>query len=237
METFVIPRRAAIAARGRESIFVEIEWFLPWLDALPSRFALAGHDRMYVMRFSLALQAIAGLEHPPDRAQAESEKYAGHRQADPDAHIRDSIKAPAESADQIDHGIGEADPLPERRQHGDGVEAAAEECQRRDDEKRHDLQLLETVGPNPQDESEKAEADRGEHQEEQHPEWMLDVQWYEQSRRGQDDRAEDHRFARGGADITQHDFDIGNRCGQDFIDRAGEAREVDTEGGIRDALG
>jgi hypothetical protein len=41
----------------------------------------------------------------------------------------------------------------ERRQHADRVEGAAEECQRRDDEQRHDLQLLETVRPDADDET------------------------------------------------------------------------------------
>jgi hypothetical protein len=34
---------------GKGIHFVEIECFLRWVDALPSRFALAGHDSIILM--------------------------------------------------------------------------------------------------------------------------------------------------------------------------------------------
>jgi hypothetical protein len=44
METFVIPGRAAERREGKGIHLVETVRFLDRLDALPSRFALAGHD-------------------------------------------------------------------------------------------------------------------------------------------------------------------------------------------------
>jgi hypothetical protein len=44
MKTFVLPGRAAMRREGKGIHFVEIEHFLHQMDALPSRFALAGHD-------------------------------------------------------------------------------------------------------------------------------------------------------------------------------------------------
>jgi len=45
-----------------------------------------------------------------------------------------------------------------------------------DDEERYGLELLETVGPDPDDEANEAEGHRGQHEEEDHPERMLDPQ-------------------------------------------------------------
>jgi len=44
METIVIPGRAAVCREGKGIHFVKIERFLSRMGALPSRFALAGHD-------------------------------------------------------------------------------------------------------------------------------------------------------------------------------------------------
>jgi len=46
METFVILGRAALCREGKRIHFVKIECFLHRMDALPSRFALAEHDRI-----------------------------------------------------------------------------------------------------------------------------------------------------------------------------------------------
>jgi len=44
MEKFVIPGRAAVCREGKGIHFLKIVSFLRGMDALPSRFALAGHD-------------------------------------------------------------------------------------------------------------------------------------------------------------------------------------------------
>jgi hypothetical protein len=44
METLVLPGRAAGRREGKGIHFVKIERFLRRMGALPSRFALAGHD-------------------------------------------------------------------------------------------------------------------------------------------------------------------------------------------------
>jgi hypothetical protein len=45
-ETFVIPGRAALYREGKGIHFVEIACFLHQMDALPARFALAGHNNI-----------------------------------------------------------------------------------------------------------------------------------------------------------------------------------------------
>ena len=73
-----------------------------------------------------------------------------------------------------------------RRQHVDRVEGAAEEGQRRDDQHRDELQLLEALGPDADDEAEQAEGRRGQHQEGDHPQRVQDRDRHEQrgGRRG-----------------------------------------------------
>jgi hypothetical protein len=46
METFVIPGQAAVRREGKGIHSGEIEHFLHRMDALPLRFALAGHDNI-----------------------------------------------------------------------------------------------------------------------------------------------------------------------------------------------
>ena len=165
------------------------------------------------------------------------EERQRHAEADGDADVGDLIEAPAETADQIDHGIEQRDGAPARRQHVDRVEAAAEEGQRRHHQHRDHLQLLEPVGPDADDEAEQAEGHRGQHQEGQHPERMVDVQRHEQPGGREDDQAEDDRLGGGGADIAEHDLEIGDRRRQQLIDGADEFRKVDAERGVGDALG
>src|SRR5215813_8721617 len=120
-------------------------------------------------RPTLALQPIAGLEYPPNDHEAPEQERKGHPQADRDAHIGNLEKGPTEAADEINNRIEKGDSLPCRWQHADRIEAAAQERERRDDEERNDLQLLEAVRPDPDDETEQAECHRGEHQESHHP--------------------------------------------------------------------
>src|SRR3546814_6829256 len=79
-----------------------------------------------VFVYGLVLQPIAGLEYPPHRQQTGAEDTEDHRQADTDADVRDAVEAPAETADQIHHRIEQGDLLPQRRQHLDGIETAAD---------------------------------------------------------------------------------------------------------------
>jgi len=112
---------------------------------------------------TLRSQAIAGLEDPPDDGQAHDEKQDGDRDADADVHVGKLEEAPAEAADQVNERVEQRDRPPERRQQARRIERAAEERERGDDEHRHDLQSLETVGPDAENEAEQAEADRGQH--------------------------------------------------------------------------
>src|SRR5438270_14037924 len=87
------------------------------------------------------LDLVAGLEEPPDDAEADREEYRDHYDAHGDADVGDLVEAPAEARDQIDDRVDETHRLPERRQHIDRIEAAAQERQRRKHEQRNDLQL------------------------------------------------------------------------------------------------
>src|SRR5206468_7359430 len=53
----------------------------------------------------------------------------------------------------------------------------------------------------------------------------------------ENDQPEDDRLGGGGADIADHDLEIGDRRRQDFVDGADEFRKVDAERGVGDALG
>ena len=164
------------------------------------------------------------------------EEHRDHDDARGDADIADLVKTPAEDRDQIDDRVGEAHRLPERRQHVDRIEAAAEERQRRENEQRNDLQLLEALGPQPDDEAEQAEGRRGQDQERQHPDRMRDLDRHEQAGGGEDDEAEDDRLGGGRADIAEHDLERRYRRRQNLEDRADEAREIDAERGVHHAL-
>src|SRR3546814_11490241 len=63
-----------------------------------------------------------------------------------------------------------------------------------DDQKRHQLQFFKIVGPYADNETEQAECDGSKRQKQHHDHGMIDMQWNEQARRGQNDRADDDRF-------------------------------------------
>src|ERR1044071_10476491 len=105
----------------------------------------------------LILEPIARLEYPPDRDEAGEQEGERHSQADRNTHIGNLEERPAEPADEIDNRIEQRDGLPSWRQHADGIEATAKKGERRDDEERDNLQLLEAVRPDPDDETEQAE--------------------------------------------------------------------------------
>src|SRR6202043_2541772 len=91
------------------------------------------------------LESVAGFEDPPHPGKTQGQEPQGRRQADPWAHVGNTIEAPAEAADQVKHGIEQTDHSPDRRQDRDRIEAAAQKRQRRDHEQWDDLQLLEPV--------------------------------------------------------------------------------------------
>src|SRR5210317_689597 len=105
-------------------------------------------------------ELVAGLEDPPYDEQARDQERDRHAEAKPHVDVRVLVEAPAESAHEIDDGIEQADRLPDRRQHADRVERAAEEGERHDHEYRHDRELLPAIGPDTEDEAEQAEGDR-----------------------------------------------------------------------------
>src|SRR5262249_42533260 len=131
----------------------------------------------------------------------------GHAQAHPDIDIGDAIEAPAKAADEIDHRIEQRDLLPEFGQHRDRVEAAAEKGQRGDDQRRHDRQLFPAVRPYDDDEAEQAERHRGQNEEGNHPDRMLDGEADEEPSGDQDDETEQYGFGGGRTDIAGDDLD------------------------------
>ena len=78
-------------------------------------------------------------------------------------------KGPAKAVDQIDHRVEQSDRPPWLGKHVDRIKGAAEERQRRDNQKRDDLELLKALGPNADDEPEQAKCRGDQHQEQQHP--------------------------------------------------------------------
>ena len=97
----------------------------------------AGQTCEFMRDAPLILQPVAGLEDPPHGGEAQRPGTpASWPRLMPTLDVGDAVEAPAEAADQIDDRIEQRDRLPERRQHVDRIEAAAEEGQRRDDQQR-----------------------------------------------------------------------------------------------------
>src|SRR5579863_7152545 len=80
------------------------------------------------------LQPVSGPEDYDDGDETEREEDQRHADADADRDVAFVIEAPAKAADQINYRIEQSRLPPEWRQHRDGIEAAAEKGQRRDDE-------------------------------------------------------------------------------------------------------
>jgi hypothetical protein len=98
------------------------------------------------------------------------------------------------------------------------------------------LQLLETISPDAEDKAEEAEGHSCEHEERDHPQWMRDLERYEQARRAQDDQAQDDRLGRGCSDVTDDDLDRGNGSRQELVYRTHELGKENGERCIGDAL-
>ena len=129
----------------------------------------------------LRLESVPCLEDPPDRHQAYGQEENRHGEAQAYAHVGDPVETPAEAADQVDDRVEKGNRLPERWQHIDRVETTAEKDQGRDDEERHELQLLESVCPNAYNEAEEAKGHGGEYEEREHPQRVRDLERYEQA--------------------------------------------------------
>src|SRR6187200_155482 len=78
----------------------------------------------------LILQPVAGLEDPRDDRERYTHEDGRHDNAHADTDVGEAVKAPAEAADHVHHRVEERYRLPERRQHVDRIEAAAEEGER-----------------------------------------------------------------------------------------------------------
>src|SRR4051812_394583 len=72
------------------------------------------------------LEAIARPEDPGHDGEADGQHQGGRREADADMDVGDAVEAPAEAADEVDDRIEQRHHLPQRRQHLDRVEAAAQ---------------------------------------------------------------------------------------------------------------
>ena len=112
-------------------------------------------------RLRLVLQAVTGPEYPGDDGKAGGKKGRDGQQAIANADIGMAEKAPPKSAYEIDHGIEQADLLPDRWQHVDGIETATQEGERGDDQQGNELKLLKAISPDSDDEAEEAEGHCG----------------------------------------------------------------------------
>src|SRR6185437_14538016 len=181
-----------------------------------------GDDQFPWISPSSRLEAPAGPEDPGQNGEAQGNEQDGEPEAGRDADIAPAIEAPTEAADEIDHGIEQADGAPERRQHVDRIEGAAEEGERRHHQRGNDRELLEGFGPNPDDKAEKAERDRGQHEERDHPQRVVDPDRREQRGGQENDEPDADRLGRRRADIGRNRLDRRQGRREDFINRAGE---------------
>src|SRR5271154_2940098 len=130
------------------------------LNHIPTRISIFRFDSFGRAQLAASrLQAPSGAEYEDQRREARGDEEHREAEADGDADVALAEEAPAEAADEIDHGIEQADGAPEWRQHVYRIESPAEEGQRRDDERRNNRQLLEILRPDPDDEPEQAECD------------------------------------------------------------------------------
>src|ERR1700761_1832347 len=93
------------------------------------------------------LEFVLGAKDGPNRREARQQEYHDHGETDNDVDVGNTVEAPAEAADEIHDGIEQRHLLPKRRQHVDGIEAAAQEGERGDHHQRNNLQLLKPDGP------------------------------------------------------------------------------------------
>lgn len=129
------------------------------------------------------LDPITRFENNRNADQANDHEKERHAHAQRQTDVGRAEEAPSEPADQIDDGVEQGDLLPERRKHGDGIEASTQKRKRRDHHQRDHLKFLEAVSPNANDKSEKTEGNGSEQKEEHHPKGMKDCVGHEEPRR------------------------------------------------------
>src|ERR1700739_1423407 len=93
------------------------------------------------------LEFVPGAKDGPNRREARQQEYHDHGETDNDVDVGNAVEAPAEAADEVHDRVEQSHLLPKRRQHVDGIEAAAEESERGDHHQRNNLQLLKPVSP------------------------------------------------------------------------------------------
>jgi putative glutathione S-transferase len=113
-------------------------------------------DYPNLSNYTRDLFQVPGVAETVDLDHIKRHYYASHDTINPTRIVPagPAEEAPAEARDQVEHRVEQRHRLPERRQHRDRVEAAAEEDQRRDHQQRHELQLLEIARPDADDEAE-----------------------------------------------------------------------------------
>src|SRR5258706_2282107 len=183
------------------------------------------------------LEPVPGPEDPDHHRQTDNEEQQRCAEAHPYSDIRGPVEAPAKAADQVHHGVEQAERAPGGREHVDRVERAAEKRERRDHEHRHELKLLEAVRPDAEDEAEQAEGRRGQHHESDHRQRVRYGDRHEQVGGREDHEAKHDRLRRRGTDVGEHHLERRDRRREHLVDRTGEARQIDAERGVRQALG
>src|SRR5277367_5017450 len=89
------------------------------------------------------LQPPSGAKDPRQNPEADGNEQRREPEARGDTDVALAVEAPTEAADEVDHGIEQADCAPERRQHVDRVERAAEESERRHHQRGDDRRVLD----------------------------------------------------------------------------------------------
>src|SRR4051812_5235027 len=129
---------------------------------------------------SSRLESVPRPEDGPDSYEAGDQECHDHREADNDVDIGNAIEGPAEAADEIHDRIEQGHFLPDRRQHGNGVEAAAQKGQGRDHHQRNDLQFFKAIGPDTNEKAEEAEGEGNENERSDHPQRMGNAEGHKQ---------------------------------------------------------
>src|SRR5260370_17040882 len=86
------------------------------LITVPNAFMVSSLCCLYASTFEiLSFDPVSRPENPRHDRQRYRHEGDGHDETDADAHVRDTVKAPAEAADQVDDRVEQADRLPKWR--------------------------------------------------------------------------------------------------------------------------
>ena len=97
--------------------------------------------------------------------------------------------------------------MPEFGQHAYRIEASAQECKRRNDQRWYNTELFPVVRPDAEDKAKQTECDRRKQQKRDHPERMHYDDIDKEVRRGQDNEPDDDGFRRRRANIADRRFE------------------------------